>query len=245
MKYCSFGLFAIFILVVNVVFAAGATGSDSFSQQNVFYQTAFEFISVWGLFMLTVITPGPDFLIVTQTSLKKGFKTGVATALGIGCGLLFHCSYCILGIAALIKQAPWLFSVLRIIGGLYIGYLGLQSLRSASVAEMSGEEGNQESVFVRGGWLTGLLVNVLNVKAMIWFLVFFTSIIPESFSIGLRTLFAGCALLGATAFFCFLALIISRPKIVQILKKSGRAINIIIGLAFLFIAGEIIWGLFQ
>ena len=207
----------------------------------------FQFLSILGLFYLTVITPGPDFLAVVQASLNRGLKTGLATALGIGCGLLFHCTYSVLGIAWLIKQYPFVFSIIRVLGGLYIGYLGVQSLRSKSIANIDehSNESKEESIFSRGGFVTGLLVNLLNVKAMVWFIFFFSSVIPESFTLTLRTLFALCSMIGATIIFCLLALFISQRAVRTALQKMGRTVNIIIGLAFLFIAIDIICGLFS
>ena len=207
----------------------------------------FQFLSILGLFYLTVITPGPDFLAVVQASLNRGLKTGLTTALGIGCGLLFHCTYSVLGVAWLIKQYPFVFSIIRILGGLYIGYLGIQSLRSKSIANLdeNPEETKEQSVLSRGGFVTGLLVNLLNVKAMIWFIFFFSSVIPQSFTLSVRSLFALCALIGATIIFSLLALFISQRAVRTTLQKMGRAVNIIIGLAFLFIAVDILWGLFN
>ena len=206
-----------------------------------------QFLSILGLFYLTVLTPGPDFLAVVSASLNKGLKAGVATALGIGCGLLFHCAYSVLGVAWLIKQYPIAFKVIRILGGLYIGYLGVQSLRSKSIAQIdeNPNESKEESIFNRGGFITGLFVNLLNAKAMLWFIFFFSSVIPESFTLPLRTLFALCAMLGATIIFCLLALFISQHTVRTTLQKMGRTVNIIIGLAFLFIAADIVYGLFQ
>ncbi len=206
----------------------------------------FQFLSILGLFYLTVITPGPDFLAVVQASLNRGLKTGLTTALGIGCGLLFHCTYCVLGIAWLIKQYPFVFSIIRVLGGLYIGYLGVQSLRSKSIANIDehSNESKEESVFSRGGFITGLLVNLLNVKAMVWFIFFFSSIIPESFTLPIRTLFSVCALIGAVIIFCLLAMFISFAPVRSFLQKAGRSVNIIIGLSFLYIAAMILYELF-
>ena len=222
-----------------ILFAQAASSSST--------SVVIQFLSILGLFYLTVITPGPDFLAVVQASLNKGLKSGVCTALGIGCGLLFHCTYSVLGISWLIQQYPVAFSVIRILGGLYIGYLGIQSLRSKSIAPIdeNSNEPKEESVFSRGGFITGLLVNLLNVKAMVWFIFFFSSVIPESFGLSLRALFALCSLIGATVIFCLLALFISQQTVRTTLQKMGRTVNIIIGLAFLFIAIDILYGLFQ
>ena len=226
---------------MNSILLLAQTVSQSYSS------TALQFLSILGLFYLTVITPGPDFLAVVQASLNRGLKTGLATALGIGCGLLFHCTYSVLGIAWLIKQYPFVFSIIRVLGGLYIGYLGIQSLRSKSIANLNenSDQMNSQSVLSRGGFITGLLVNLLNVKAMIWFIFFFSSVIPESFTLTLRTLFALCSMIGATIIFCLLALFISQRVVKTTLQKMGRIVNIIIGLAFLFIAIDILGGLFN
>ena len=189
-----------------------------------------QFAGMWGLFMLTVATPGPDFLIVTRSSVAHGLRSGLMTALGIASGLLFHGTYCVLGLGLLIQHSPLMFGVLRVLGGLYIGYLGVQSLRSPGFAESSEKAAAQESLLTRGGWLTGFLVNVLNVKAALWFLVFFTTVLPESYTLGQRTLFAGCALLGAWTFFSFLALMVSRPFIISAIRRAGRGLKIKAGL---------------
>lgn len=205
-----------------------------------------QFLTVLGLFYLTVITPGPDFLAVVQASLNKGLKAGVWTALGIGCGLIFHCTYSVLGISWLIQQYPIAFKVIRILGGLYIGYLGIQSLRSKSIANIdkNSNEPKEDAVFSRSGFITGLFVNLLNVKAMVWFIFFFSSIIPESFTLPIRTLFSVCALIGAVIIFCLLAMFISFAPVRSFLQKAGRSVNIVIGLAFLYIAAMILYELF-
>lgn len=121
------------------------------------------------------------------------------------------------------------------------------SLRSKSIANLdeNSSEANEQSILSRGGFVTGLLVNLLNAKAMIWFIVFFSSVIPESFGLPLRALFALCSLIGAIVIFSLLALFISQRVVRTALQKMGRAVNIIIGLAFLFIAADILYGLFQ
>lgn len=204
----------------------------------------YQFVGMWGLFMLTVATPGPDFLIVTRASVSHGLRCGLMTALGIASGLLFHGTYCVLGLGLLIQHSPLMFGGLRVLGGLYIGYLGVQALRSPAFVETSEKETRRESVLTRGGWLTGFLVNVLNAKAALWFLVFFTSVLPESYTLAQRALFAGSALLGAVTFFSFLALMISRPVVISAIRRAGRWFNLVVGIAFIIIAGEILVGLF-
>lgn len=197
-----------------------------------------------GLFFLTVMSPGPDFLIVTKTGLSRGFRIGMTTALGIGCGLLIHSIYCLLGVAYVIKNTPSLFMTMKLLGGIYLFYLGVKSLKSRGlIAESSSPK--EEGILSRGGLLTGFLTNILNVKVMLWFLVFFTVVIPDYFTFGQRLFCVISGITSAVAFFIFVALTVSRPAVIELLRKTGPWLDRLIGLAFLFFAFEVFADLFK
>lgn len=196
-----------------------------------------------GLFFLTVMSPGPDFLIVTKTSLSRGFRIGMTTALGIGCGLIIHSIYCLMGVAFVIKNTPALFITMKLLGGIYLFYLGVKSLKSHGLlAENSSKE---EGILTRGGLLTGFLTNILNVKVMLWFLVFFTVVIPDYFTFGQRLFCAISGITSAVVFFTFAALTVSRPAVIGLVRKTGPWLDRLIGLAFLFFAFEVFANLFK
>ena len=60
-----------------------------------------QFLTVVITHLLAVISPGPDFALISRQSIKYGRKTSIFTSLGIGFGILFHVTYCILGIEIL------------------------------------------------------------------------------------------------------------------------------------------------
>ncbi len=197
-----------------------------------------------GLFFLTVMSPGPDFLIVTKMGLNRGFRTGAATALGIGCGLLIHSLYCLLGVAFVIKNTPALFLTMKLLGGIYLFYLGVKSLKSRGlIAESSPDD--DKGFLSQGGLLTGFLTNILNVKVMLWFLVFFTVVIPDYFTFGQRLFFVVSGITGAVGFFVVLAMTVSRPAVIVLMRKTGPWLDRLIGLAFLFFAIEVFVDLFK
>ena len=75
-----------------------------------------EFGSVALAHALAVASPGPDFTLVLRQSLLHGRATAVASAVGIGTGILVHVSYSLLGVGALVRHQPAIFTALKIAG---------------------------------------------------------------------------------------------------------------------------------
>ena len=126
-----------------------------------------ELLSIAGLTALIMISPGPDLALVTRNTIVGGRNAGAWTSLGILSGNLVHIAYCLLGIGWLIANSIAAFTVLKLAGGAYLVYLGLQSFRAA------GKPSNPETgIGARSGrwWLQGLLNNLLNPKGPLFYL---------------------------------------------------------------------------
>ncbi|MDQ6691920.1 MAG: LysE family translocator [Candidatus Dormibacteraeota bacterium] len=77
--------------------------------------------------LLLAVTPGPDMAVVTKNALTHGRRGVLLTTTGIAFALLLWVSGTAVGVAALIRASGGLFVVLKIAGGLYLGYLGLRA----------------------------------------------------------------------------------------------------------------------
>src|SRR3546814_15653421 len=80
-----------------------------------------------------VVSPGPDFAIVTRQSLAHGRAAGLWTAAGIGCGIVFHVSYGLFGLHWLTQTLPWAMTAIALGGAAFLIWLGCKAL-SAHVA---------------------------------------------------------------------------------------------------------------
>ena len=89
-----------------------------------------ELIAVITITLLAVISPGPDFAMVTRNSLMLSRRAGMLTALGIGLGVLVHVTYTLVGVGLLIQQSLWLFNAIKLVGAVYLIYLGVKMLRA-------------------------------------------------------------------------------------------------------------------
>jgi threonine/homoserine/homoserine lactone efflux protein len=78
---------------------------------------------------LAVISPGADFAMVTRTSLMESRRAGLWVALGIGCGVLIHVAYTLLGLGMVLQRLPWLFNLLKYAGAAYLVWLGISLAR--------------------------------------------------------------------------------------------------------------------
>src|ERR1700722_9128354 len=83
--------------------------------------------------ILAAISPGPDFVIVTKHALTQNRRNALLASLGIGCGILIHTSYCVLGLAIILSQSLLWFSLIKYLGASYLIYLGVKSLFSKKI----------------------------------------------------------------------------------------------------------------
>jgi threonine/homoserine/homoserine lactone efflux protein len=119
------------------------------------------------------LTPGPANLFALATGLEKGPRAGLIGVLGMNTGSLVWFVAAALGLGALMVTFPQAFAVLAIIGGLYLAWLGFKALRAAFNPATKGLDMGGAKAANRP-FLDGLVVQISNPKA----LLFFTVILP-------------------------------------------------------------------
>jgi threonine efflux protein len=126
-----------------------------------------------AIMALGQFSPGPDWLLITRTSLRHGAAAGAWMALGIACGLMVHSTAALAGLALILQQAGLWPDLLRLAAAAYLLWLACLLLRSAlrSPAKPAHETaGNAPATSPAPGrpFLQGLLCNLLNPKAAIF-----------------------------------------------------------------------------
>lgn len=133
-----------------------------------------ELLAVATITILAVISPGPDFAMVTRNSYAFGSRTGLLSALGIACGVQVHVIYTVFGIAVLIVGSPTLFMIMKILGASYLIYLGYKSLTNKTVLTLEETSGSAPSSFT--AFRMGFLTNALNPKTMLFVVSTYTQV---------------------------------------------------------------------
>jgi threonine/homoserine/homoserine lactone efflux protein len=147
-----------------------------------------------GLFVLSGlllnITPGPDTLYIVGRSSTQGPRAGAVAALGIGTGALVHICAATLGLSAILAASATAFNAVRIIGAIYLLYVGIGLIRSAGAASAT-TAGDRRLTSLRGIFLQGFLTNVLNPKVALFFLAFLPQFVDSRAPNPLAFLFLG------------------------------------------------------
>ncbi|MBE71518.1 MAG: lysine transporter LysE [Thalassospira sp.] len=153
-----------------------------------------EIIAVGIITILAVISPGPDFAMVTRIALARGRRAGVLCAIGIGTGVSVHLGYTLIGLGVVFASNIWVLSALRYLGAAYLIWLGVSALwpdirrllgrpdhsKSASNVKPSDQpDQNQTRRTQNSGsafWI-GFACNTLNPKTMLFIVSLFSQVI--------------------------------------------------------------------
>ncbi|WP_299187106.1 LysE family translocator [uncultured Psychrobacter sp.] len=77
-------------------------------------------------------TPGPNMLLAFQYGMNYGVKRTLWTLAGLSLGLFILLLSTLLGLDVISRQSPWLLTVIKAVGAVYLIYLGISSWRDAS-----------------------------------------------------------------------------------------------------------------
>jgi len=175
-------------------------------------------------FILT-LSPGPDMALFIGRALTHGRSAGMAAMLGAMAGLLIHTFLVTFGISALIKASPNSFLALKFIGAIYLLWLAIQAIRQGSVFTTNEDKTPSKSGW--NNWLTGLGINLLNPKIILFYITFlpqFVSPIDENASS--KIFFLGCYFVVLATVLCS-AMIYAVDKFANVLRQHPKVIRII------------------
>ncbi|MCY9822240.1 LysE family transporter [Aeromonas media] len=170
-----------------------------------------ELLAVVAITFFAVISPGPDFAMVSRNSLLLSRRTGVLTALGIAAGVCVHVSYTLLGVGLLIQQSLWLFNLIKLVGAAYLIFLGIKMLRAQPT---TGEElASQPALSSLGALRTGFLTNVLNPKTTIFIVSLFMQVVQPQTPLAVQLGYGAFIVLAHALWFSAVALFFSSSSV--------------------------------
>ncbi len=128
-------------------------------------------LSLAAICVMGAISPGPSLAVILRVSISQSSLHGVVAALAHGLGIGFWAFLTLQGLALLIEQHQTAFSILTLLGGLYLIWLGIKSIRYAGKSEETKVEAIKSSYWesIRDG----LMIALMNPKAALFFLALF------------------------------------------------------------------------
>jgi len=187
-------------------------------------------ISAYGVFLLAVMSPGPDFVMVVRNSVRFNVRAGVGTALGISIANMVHIGYVQIGLGALIAHSIVAFNVLKLFAAAYLIYLGCKAIRSRPHTVTADEPvATQQQLTTRAAFMQGFITNALNPKAALFWLSFLSIVISPDMPQGLLFGFVVLMLVTAFGWFSAVAYFMSRSKIRAGFIRCGHWFDRVMG----------------
>jgi RhtB (resistance to homoserine/threonine) family protein len=136
----------------------------------------------FGLFLaagiLLNLTPGPDTAYILGRSIAQGREAGIASALGICVGSIFHSCAAALGLSAILATSAVAFAAIKLLGGAYLIFFGIKMLLDRR-RQLSLPSNFRRRTTI-AAFRQGVLTNVLNPKVALFFLAFLPQFIDPA-----------------------------------------------------------------
>tara|TARA_X000000950_G_scaffold289438_1_gene413476 strand:- start:2394 stop:3014 length:621 start_codon:yes stop_codon:yes gene_type:complete len=200
------------------------------------------FLSLAFAHLVAVTSPGPDFFYIVKSSFEKGLKSSVISAVGIGLGVFLHCLFAIVGLDFLYQKIPSLYTIIGTVGAGYLIYLGVSGIFADPEAKDLAVKETQ-TLNLWQSFRGGLMVNIFNVKAFIFFVSLFSGVALSTsilFQISISVYF----FLATATWFIFLSFILNRGFKSLLNHSVQRAISKISScflIAIGFALGVYVW----
>jgi threonine/homoserine/homoserine lactone efflux protein len=187
-----------------------------------------------------IVTPGPDIIYVLTRGIADGRWAGVISGFGVTSGILIHTVAASLGLAVLLKTSVYAFWTLKVIGGIYLIYLGFKMMKNKKVFEIDSLKNNFD---MKKCFVQGFFSNVLNPKVALFFVAFLPQFVNMDkanhsiYMIGLGLIFAMMTIVFLTVLGLFAGVIGAwlkeRKKITGKIRFASGSVLMLLGLRLL------------
>lgn len=171
-----------------------------------------EMIALVGIVValgLGAASPGPSFVMVAREAVASSRLNALAAALGMGLGGLLFATAALLGLQALFQAVPLAYLLLKVLGGLYLAYLGYRIFRGAREPLALAVTDEAACRPLRQSFLLGLSTQVSNPKTAIVYASVFASFLPGAVSWTLALGLLLCVFLVEFGWYAIVATLLS------------------------------------
>ena len=189
-----------------------------------------EWLAVISITVLAVISPGPDFAMVTRCSLLYGRSAGVWVAWGIALGVQVHVCYSVLGVAWLLQHSPGWFTAFKLAGAAYLVWIGWQTLRSPALPNTSDTALSQPAqqppnMSAWAALRTGFFTNALNPKTTLFVVSVFSQVVQPGASLWTSAAYGLFISVAHGLWFSLVACVLAAPAIRNRVLQKAQWLN--------------------
>ncbi|OJU23792.1 MAG: threonine transporter [Nitrobacter sp. 62-13] len=184
---------------------------------------------ILGALLVGAVSPGPSFVLVSRIAATVSRRDGLWAAMGMGLGGAIFAILALLGLATILLRIEWLYLVLRILGGIYLVYLGIQIWRGASESTDVSASGPPHATSAARSLGIGFLTQVCNPKTAVVYASIFAALLPPSTPLWLFLCLPPLVFALEATWYAVVALAFSAPRPRSVYLCSKRCIDRVAG----------------
>ncbi len=189
--------------------------------------------SVACIWTVAVITPGPNFFLTAQTALGASRAAALWSVLGTTCGTVVWGLCGFFGLALLFQAAPWLYGLLKLLGGGYLIYLGVKLIRQGDPTPDDADHCGHSPTRALAIWRAGLLTNLSNPKTAAFVTSLFAVSMPAAAPVWLGLTSVALMAVLSIIWYAAVAWFYSNARFTGLYQRGRRWIDRFAGAIFI------------
>lgn len=179
-------------------------------------------LSLLAVDLLAAMSPGPNFVLVSQTAIRRGFREAAAVVLGVLAANGVWCAAVMLGLSALFAAMPWLYGAIKVAGGLYLLYMGVRLWHESSDVPSPSTRATRLPGAAFG---RGMLTNLTNPKSVVYFGSVFAVFLDPAAPGWVQAVAVAIVLADTVLWYGAVAALFSRHVVQRVYATAARWIN--------------------
>ena len=189
--------------------------------------------------VLGALSPGPSLALVIKNTVSGGQRVGYATSISHGLGVALYAAITATGVAVIIVNTPFLFTIIQYMGAAFLLYLGVKALLSKKSSTLIPAE-NELTTLSINGWRDGFLIAFLNPKLAIFFIALFSQFLNVDSSSEQKVIMTATVGIMDALWYCFVTFLISRGNVINKLKENSYIVDKITGVFLVALAVKVV-----
>ena len=179
--------------------------------------------------LLAAASPGPAFLLVSRTAMTHGRSLALATGLGVASAAWSWAVAASLGLGVILIQAAWLYALLKLAGGLYLCWIGIQAIRHAREPMPEQGSGAGSVPGAARAWRRGYAAGMTNPKVIVFFGSIFLTLFAAETPVWVRIAALGIVACNEVLWYSLVATLFSRGPARRVYGRAKTWVDRISG----------------
>lgn len=199
-------------------------------------------LTVAAIWTMAALTPGPNFLMMVRISARYSRARGLIAVAGIGTGTTIWGCAGFFGIHALFSAAPLLYLGFKILGGIYLVFLGARLLMHSRARAAPGQVERVSHLSAGAAFRLGLMTNLSNPKSALFTASVFATAMPDHPSLALGTAAITLMVAISITWYVFVTCLFTMPWMARAYQRSGQWIERVAGTLFILFGVRLVLG---